>query len=347
MAVGLVIAGCSGGEDTSESGSSEAVSSTTTPIETTTSPSAEVVPDGDGGNDGDRGQLVPAGCGAGSEGGQQFDTDAGGPTVGVRVYVPAGAGSEPLPVVLNWHGLGSNGTQQALLSAYENLADDEGFLAVHPTGADNSWELAQFDVPGRDDVAMVDDVIDRLITEFCADPTRIYSTGLSNGGFFTALLICERADRIAAGVSVAGVSHPDGCAPSRPVPFIAFHGTDDDVVPFAGGGSTLAGAGSDAASTAFFQQSMPEEFAEFAADFGCLPDPEATPVGDEVTRNDYLGCDDDVPLSFYEIEGGGHTWPGSPLGPLLTGALGRTTDEVSATRDGWAFMSQFSLPTDG
>ena len=32
---------------------------------------------------------------------------------------------------------------------------------------------------------------------------------------------------------------------------------------------------------------------------------------------------------------------------LALAALGPTTDEVSATADGWAFMSQFSLPADG
>lgn len=301
------------------------------------------------------GQPTPAGCATRVDGPNSFASEAGGPSVEVRVFVPPGAGDAPLPVVLNWHGLGSDGPQQAILSAYEALAEDEGFLAVHPTGASgpgdsrNSWELAQFDVPGRDDLAMVDDVIDRLVTEFCADPARIYSTGLSNGGFFTALLVCERADRIAAAASIAGVSHPDGCSPSRPVPFIAFHGTADEVVTFDGGRSALEVGPSDGASRSFFDQSMPDEFAEFAADFGCQPEPDPTVIGDEVTRNDYLGCDGGVPLSFYEIEGGGHTWPGSPLGPLLAAALGPTTDEVSATVDGWAFMSQFTLAstTDG
>lgn len=295
----------------------------------------------------------PAGCAGREAGAAGFVTEAGGPAVRVRVYVPAGAGEEPLPVVLNWHGLGSNGGQQALLSGYEDLADAEGFIAVHPTGASavgaagNSWELAQFDVPGRDDLAMVDDLIDRLVTEYCADSSRVYSTGLSNGGFFTALLVCERADRIAAAVSVAGVSHPEGCRPSRPVPFVAFHGTADEVVPFDGGRSSLEGATPPAARGDFFDQSMPQEFAEFAADFGCLDQPDSVAVGDEVTRHDYVGCDGQVPLSFYEITDGGHTWPGSPLGPLLTAVLGRTTDEVDATSDGWDFLHQFSLAESG
>ena len=56
----------------------------------------------------------------------------------------------------------------------------------------------------------------------------------------------------------------------------------------------------------------------------------------------YTGCDDDVPMTFYEIVGGGHTWPDSPLAEQLAD-LGFFTDDISATEDGWAFMSQHTL----
>ncbi len=286
----------------------------------------------------------PGGCRELAAGTTSFTTDAGGPMVSVDVFVPPSFDGEPLPAVLDFHGLGSNGVQQSLLTGYRDLARSEGFIAVHPSGADASWELAQFDAPGRDDLAMADDLIDTLVTEHCVDPARVYSTGMSNGGFFTALLVCERADRIAAATSVAGVSHPDGCEPSRPVPFAAYHGTDDTVVRFEGGPSTLGGGSSSPLTADFFDQSMPEEFAEFAADFGCGAEPEEATIADDVIRYDYLGCDDGIPVTFFEVAGGGHTWPGSPLGPVLTGALGRTTDSVDATADGWAFMREHTLP---
>ncbi len=370
--LGLVAAGCGGddgsgddaaadeGSGTAETGETErstgsvdestadgaaddgGASATTTTATTESSVTPTTGPEAP--SDGATPLPEPANCEAVDPGNQRFETDAGGPTVRVRVFVPPSFDGEPLPAVVNFHGLGSDGLQQSLLSGYDGLAADEGFVAVHPTGAQNSWELAQFDVPGRDDLAMVDDLLDRLVTDFCVDPARIYSTGLSNGGFFTALLVCERADRIAAAISVAGVSHPEGCEPSRPVPFVAYHGTDDDVVPFDGGTSTLQEGGSDPIGDDFFAQSMPDEFAEFATDFGCDADPEVSDVGDEVIRYDYAGCDDGVPLTFYEVVGGGHTWPSSPLGPVLTAALGRTTTDVDATVDGWAFASRFSLP---
>jgi polyhydroxybutyrate depolymerase len=292
-------------------------------------------------------------CDSLTRGVTDFTLDAGGGVHDVRVFVPTQVSSDPAPVVLDWHGLGSNGFEQAAFSGYETLAEEEGFVVVHPTGlgidgGPNSWQLDDVGESGVDDLAFADALIDTLVADWCGDPDRIYSTGMSNGGFFTAQLVCERADRIAAAVSVAGVTHGDGCDPARPVPYLAFHGTGDDVVPFAGGGDStlLAGLDLDEAEVEqfvdFFSQVMPDEFAEFAADAGCDLDPERVEETPEVISYAYTGCEDGVPMTFYEIVGGGHTWPDSPLADQLAD-LGFFTDDISATVDGWAFMSQFSL----
>ena len=116
-----------------------------------------------------------------------------------------------------------------MYSDYEAVAEEQGFIVVHPTGvADepggpNSWQLFHSEGDTRDDLAFAGALIDELVANWCADPTRVYSTGMSNGGFFTAHLICEMADRIAAAVSVAGTYHPPGCVPSRDVPYMAIH----------------------------------------------------------------------------------------------------------------------------
>ena len=153
--------------------------------------------------------------------------------------------------MLNWHGLGSNGPEQAVFSGYETLAEEEGFIVVHPTGlgVDGGPQLVAAQRVrqrrGATISSFADALIDTVVDDWCGDPDRIYSTGMSNGGLFTAVLVCERADRIAAAVSVAGLTHADGCDPARAVPYLAFHGTDDDVVPFAGGGESTLLAGLD------------------------------------------------------------------------------------------------------
>jgi polyhydroxybutyrate depolymerase len=269
------------------------------------------------------------------------------------VFVPSAFAGSPLPAVIDWHGLGSNGAQQAMFSDYETVAQAEGFLAVHPTGVPvteggpNSWQLRSGDATGagRDDVAFAHGLIDELLEHWCADESRIYSTGMSNGGFFTARLICEMSNRIAAAVSVAGTYHPESCDPERPVPYLAYHGTADGVVPWDGSGeSTLLAPDAPEEWTLFFTQVIPDEFGEFAADAGCDLDPAVAPIGDDVMRHEYAGCDDGVSMALFEVVEGGHTWPGSPMADVVRNALGHTTDAVDATRDGWAFMSQFQLP---
>lgn len=251
-------------------------------------------------------------------------------------------GSTPTPLVLDFHGLGSNGAQQALFSGVAAQAEVAGFIAVEPTGlagpgdARNTWELPQFDTPGRDDVQMVVDLIDFISENVCVDPGRIYSMGMSNGSLFTSELVCDLSERIAAAVSVAGVTHDDSCEPTRAVPYLAFHGIDDTTVPFNGGGESSLGANE------FFEQVMPEEFSQFADDFGCTGSEDSS-VTAEITLTSYSGCDDDVELGFYAIAGAGHTWPGSPVSVAIT-SLGVTNTDISATAIAWDFFQENSLP---
>ena len=61
----------------------------------------------------------------------------------------------------------------------------------------------------------------------------------------------------------------------------------------------------------------------------------------DVRRREYRGCADDADVVFYTIEGGGHTWPGGP--PFPEWLLGKTTQNIDATREMWAFFSQHRL----
>ncbi len=90
----------------------------------------------------------PAGCTAApASGATSHELTAGGVESSYLLYVPPSAGAAPAPVVLDFHGLGSNGIQQVAVSRFRTLADDEGFLVVNPRGtpaagnSQNSWEL--------------------------------------------------------------------------------------------------------------------------------------------------------------------------------------------------------------
>lgn len=298
-----------------------------TPSVATTAPAASVVP----------------GCSAPTAGLHEITLAGGGAPHPVRIVVPTSFADALLPVVIGFHGLGSDGAGQARLSGYEALAEQEGFIAVHPTGVPNgddtrtAWQLAArsgADADEHDDLAFTVALIDELVGSWCVDPARVYVTGMSNGGFFTARLVCELSDRIAGAVSVAGMFHPDGCAPARPVPYLAFHGTADDFVPFDGDGeSVLLGSGTSL-PVEFFSTDMPAAFAAFAAGAGCEPEPIDTVFDPDMIRHAYRGCREGVPMAFIEVVGGGHSWPG---------AAGVPPAELDATVDGWAFLQPLAL----
>ena len=100
----------------------------------------------------------------------------------------------------------------------------------------------------------------------------------------------------------------------------------------------------------FFSVPIPEQFAQFADAMGCDPDGDRVQTSTDVDTTTYTGCDDDVPLVFYEVVDGGHAWPSSPLAkpdsPVadqLTDLQGYTTFDIDATADAWAFFEPHTL----
>ncbi len=265
---------------------------------------------------------------------------AGGATHDVRIYVPpVPTGTGVLPVVLNWHANGANGEQQAGYTEYEALAEQEGFIVVHPTGTrldgvpvleqGTGWELVDgLESPAVDDLAFANALIDELIANWCADASYIFSIGMSNGGLFTSAMVCELADRLAGAGSVAGLYHPESCEPSRAVPYIAFAGITDPVVPFETAGETVY---PELRENVLALGSF-DAFAAFATQFGCDAEPTVTEFSQDVTRYDYLNCEDGVPMTLYAFEANnGHSWPGAPSDQS-------TTDEIDATLESWHFF---------
>ena len=294
---------------------------------------------------------VSADCASVPTGVSELVLDAGGAEHDVQVYVPTTYdGRSELPLVVNFHGFASNGRQQAAVTGYEGLAEEEGFIVAHPTAVPastdesrrSSWELADIDDPAKDDVAFTNALLDLLIDEYCVDETHVYATGMSGGGLFTSRLVCDMSDRIAAASSVAGLAHSESCDPARPVPFMAIHGTEDDRVPFDG---DLTGTwfADEEFAQALFSEPMPDQFAQFAETMGCDPEGERVQQSTDVVATTYTGCDDDVPLVFYEVVDGGHTWPSSPLADMLTDFQGYITFDIDATADSWAFFEQHPL----
>lgn len=253
--------------------------------------------------------------------------ESGGLTRQYILHVPpAYDGAKPLPLVVNLHGAGSNATQQAFYSGFPQKADQEGFILITPDGAGTprQWNFLGLKA-GADDIGFIRDLLDRIEADLRADASRVYATGISSGGAMSASLACALQDRIAAVAPVSALYYPPGCPTARAVPLIEFHGTDDKIVPFAGG--RIGGLPSP---------NVEEATAAWARADGCDATPQRQQVTEHVRLEAFGGCRGHVAVQLYIVEGGGHTWPGGKADVVL---LGVTTHEVSATDLIWQFFA--------
>ena len=248
--------------------------------------------------------------------------------------------SQPVPLVITIHGFAQWPANHMNVSQWNPIADREGFIVVYPsgTGFPKRWQaFPQEPGDSSKDVIFIEDLIDSLSAQYNIDPARIYVNGFSNGGGMTFLLGCELADRIAATGTVAGafVLPFEECAPSRPMPLIAFHGTADPIVPFLGGPS-------ESFDIPF--PDIPQWMNARAELNGCDTTPQTLPATAAVSGVRYADCMDDAEVVFYTVAGGGHTWPGG--NPLPKWIAGYTNMDINASETMWEFFEQYTLPLD-
>lgn len=253
------------------------------------------------------------------------------------LYVPAAyTGVEPFPLVFNFHGFGSNATEQMWYGDFRAIADTANFLIVHPLGTLFN-NTPHFNVGGftlgstTDDVGFTAALIDSLSATYSIDPDRIYATGMSNGGFMSFLLACQLSDRFAAIASVTGSMTPEtfiACDPQHPTPILQIHGTTDPVVPYAGAQWTKS------------IQSVLDYWVEINA---CGPVPTISKLpdtapgdGSTVEHIVYSGGKKASTVEHFKVTGGGHTWPGT-----IFGSSG-TNQDFKASLEIWRFFSRYS-----
>jgi len=254
------------------------------------------------------------------------------------LHVPPG---DPVGLVLSLHGGGGTGTGQQGLTDFDTVADAKKLLVAYPDGFDKSWADGRGASPADrhhvDDVGFLVGLAGKLQSDYNIGLGHVYVTGMSNGGFMTNRLACDRADVFAAIAPVAGTLGVGmACNPSRPVSVLEAHGTADPLVPFKGGAVRGRGGFSHSISA----NGMVDKWR--SAD-GCQGDPSVqvlSNVGDGtlVHRFDFATCAASTEVVFYQIDSGGHTWPGGKQ-YLPQAIVGRTSRALDASE----VIAQFFL----
>lgn len=269
----------------------------------------------------------------------------------IRHLPPAYDGATPLPLVFDLHGWSESAAVQVLFSGLPAFGDTHRFVTLTPdiTRPVPLWDTS---IDGAD-VEWMTTLLDEAEAELCIDTRRVYFAGLSNGAMLTSSIACALSDRVAAAAPVAGVRDPEGCSFSRPVPLVAFHGTDDQYLAYTGGyGSRVAGLpdasgdgtlGTGPATASGADPSVPEIASAWAGRNGCSDaEPTETTVADDVTLLAW-DCPPGAETRLYRVEGGGHAWPGSDVSAAAVDFVGPTTMSISANAIMWQFFREHPL----
>ncbi|WAC05374.1 MAG: hypothetical protein OS112_01720 [Methanoregula sp.] len=266
------------------------------------------------------------------------------------VHIPLSyTGSEPVPVVIVFHGGGDDIYGMMRQSGITATSDSEGFIAVFPQGigktiggkTTGTWNAGRCcgsaETNNVDDVGFISALLDDMELRFSIDKDRVYATGISNGALFSYRLACELSGRIAAIAPVAGQDAFDNCHPSRPVPVIHFHGTTDPAALYKGGhcGGRLPG------DPGWNCVSVPEYIGRWVTSNSCSPESvESFRNGSAICRT-YGHCPGGADVTLCTIGDGGHTWPG---GEYLKDerwwkeAVGNISRDISANDLMWEFF---------
>ena len=268
-----------------------------------------------------------------------------------RVYVlhvPNGYdGRNPVPLVIDLHGLQSNPTRAAGLFGFRALSETEGFIVAHPlglfgkanapeaeTGSSSTtggpsfnagWCCGDAPLASTHDVGFIRTMVQAITAEANIDRARVYATGHSNGGHLSYRLACEAADLIAAVAPVAGrvALYPlSTCQPSRPIAVIEFAGLHDPLVPYH--------------ENFYFSPSAPDSLAFWRDTNGCGSGPpdERLELGASHCET-YVSCDAGVQVELCSVEASQTSY--------VPGHILYLNPDIDIARTAWEFLSRFRM----
>ena len=269
---------------------------------------------------------------------------------------PQAAPSRALPVVVSFHGGGSNAEVMRSYTRMDRAADRDGYIAVYPNGSSGiggrflTWNAGSCCGPAAalqiDDVGFTLAVLDDLAVRASIDTTRIYATGLSNGSMMAYRVAAEASDRIAAVAGVAGAMSLTRFAPKLPMPVMHIHSTQDHIARYDGG----FGPPSTIADTKMYHAPVEAMLLKWLDHDGCpkraaVVEPVAGQAatadeGHSAIRRVYRPCSGGVEVVLWQLAGVGHVWPGGvrDYNPQL---LGTGTAVIDANAEMWRFFSRF------
>ncbi|WP_185545962.1 PHB depolymerase family esterase [Variovorax sp. KBW07] len=241
---------------------------------------------------------------------------------------------QPRPLIVALHGGGSNAALLAAATGLSKAARDAGFLVAYPNGSGAAADAYTWNsgaccgyakARNVDDVAHLQALVARLVSQGRADPARVFAVGFSNGGMMAYRWAAQAPGTLRAVAAVSATLDIDPALVREGLPVLHIHGTDDPYVPYAGGIGRKASTGAP-------RLAVEAAVARWAAAMDARAqgaEKLRSPAGDDgtsVTRVRHATASDPQAVVLYRIEGGGHTWPGSALASTPDNRVSRQLD---------------------
>lgn len=237
------------------------------------------------------------------------------------------------PLVFMLHGFGSSSMNIMSYSQMNLIADQNGFMVCYPQGSrletgQSHWN-ANLDMSSVNDIGFLSSLAKLIQKNYDVNPENTFVSGMSNGGFMSYTLACEKPDVFRAIASITGtMSGRDwkNCKPSFNIPIMQISGTEDKTVPWDGTMSTAYGWGG--------APHIVKVVDFWAEKNGCNVDEKINfPDLDRSDKSTVSlvkkkGSPKNNQVWFYTVNGGGHDWPGS-----------WGNRDVSATKEIWKFFN--------
>ncbi|MDY0029885.1 MAG: alpha/beta hydrolase-fold protein [Pseudobdellovibrionaceae bacterium] len=237
------------------------------------------------------------------------------------IHVPKSyTGLNKTPVIFAFHGGGGDMDHMAKDKFYGLITSSEknGYIVVFPNGYSRfpsgklaTWNGGECCGTARDknidDVGFIRKIIGNIKTQLNVDASRIYATGMSNGGIMSYRLACEATDLFKAIAPVAGTDNMPKCNPSRPISVLHIHALNDDHVLFSGGAGE--NAFKDLTKVTDFT-SVPDTINLWVKRNGCEGQPERVLQNDGAYCDLFSKCKAGTQVKLCVTKEGGHSWPG-------------------------------------
>ena len=259
--------------------------------------------------------------------------------------------SQSYPLIYVFHGGGGNAENIKDTTNFSQKAEEESFIVVYPDGSGKlnkkllTWNCGfccGYALENNvDDIGFIRALTEYFIEEYQIDETRIYATGLSNGGIMSYYVGAALSDIFAAVAPVA--SQIGGQAteqeiiwripePDQPVSVLAINGMNDSRVPY-DGGIPLDGN----ATAVYSWMSTNESISFWVEQNQCDSFPQRNiSESCNIITDTYAGGLNKTEVQLISIVNGSHSWPGGNKG--WNGGA-EPTKEINATDLIWDFFN--------